>query len=480
MAPSICWFSNDLRLDDQPSWRAACERGEPVIALFIWDPEGEGSWAPGAASRWWLHRSVAALDASMRALGGRLVIRSGPRADVLRTIAAATGADTIYANERFEPAPRAANLAAQRALADAGVGVVWANGSLVHDPWTLRTGTGVPYKVYTPFSKAWRARCRCDAPRGAPRTVPWFKGELEGDSLDSLALQPGIPWDQGFHALWTPGEAGAKERLKAFLAGPVSVYADGRDFPSRPAASRLSPHVHAGELSPRRIWHEAERAAAANPAWRGAIDKFQAELLWRDFAHHVLANFPHTAERPLQPAFEAFPWSDDRAALRRWQRGQTGYPIVDAGMRELWSTGTMHNRVRMVVSSFLVKHLRQHWRRGADWFWDTLLDADLASNSLGWQWSAGCGADAAPYFRIFNPVLQGEKFDADGAYVRQWVPELSRMPNKLIHKPWEAPTAVLEAAGVVLGDTYPRPIVDHATARDAALRALSSIKATAP
>jgi deoxyribodipyrimidine photo-lyase len=399
---------------------------------------------------------------------------------VLRTIAAATGADTIYANERFEPASRAANLVAQRALADAGVGVVWANGSLLHDPWSLRTGTGVPYKVYTPFSKAWRGRCSLDAARGAPRTAPWFKGEPAGDSLDSLALQPGMPWDQGFHALWTPGEAGAKERLKAFLAGPVSVYADGRDFPSRPAASRLSPHVHAGELSPRRIWHEAERAAQAQPAWRAAIDKFQAELLWRDFAHHVLANFPHTAERPLQPAFEAFPWSDDRAALRRWQRGQTGYPIVDAGMRELWSTGTMHNRVRMVVSSFLVKHLRQHWRRGADWFWETLLDADLASNSLGWQWSAGCGADAAPYFRIFNPVLQGEKFDADGAYVRQWVPELSRMPNKLIHKPWEAPTAVLEAAGVALGDTYPRPIVDHATARDAALAALSSIKATAP
>ena len=204
MAPSICWFSNDLRLDDQPSWRAACERGVPVIALFIWDPEGDGTWAPGAASRWWLHRSLAALDASMRALGGRLVIRSGPRADVLRTIAAATGADTIYANERFEPAPRAANLVAQRALADAGVGVVWANGSLLHDPWSLRTGTGVPYKVYTPFSKAWRGRCSLDAARGAPRTVPWFKGELAGDSLDSLALQPGMPWDQGFHALWTP------------------------------------------------------------------------------------------------------------------------------------------------------------------------------------------------------------------------------------------------------------------------------------
>jgi hypothetical protein len=225
---------------------------------------------------------------------------------VLRTFAAGTGADTIYANERFEPAPRAANLVAQRALADAGVGVVWANGSLLHDPWSLRTGTGVPYKVYTPFSKAWRGRCSLDAARGAPRTVPWFKGELAGDSLDSLSLQPGMPWDQGFHALWTPGEAGAKERLKAFLAGPVSVYADGRDFPSRPAASRLSPHVHAGELSPRRIWHEAERAAQAQPAWRAAIDKFQAELLWRDFAHHVLANFPHTAERPLQPAFEAF------------------------------------------------------------------------------------------------------------------------------------------------------------------------------
>ncbi|MDI9410115.1 MAG: deoxyribodipyrimidine photo-lyase [Bacteroidia bacterium] len=317
MAPSICWFSNDLRLDDQPSWRAACERGEPVIALYVWDPEGEGDWAPGGASRWWLHRSLSALDASMRALGGQLVIRSGPRAAVLRAMAAETGADTIYANERFEPAARASNAAAQRELAKAGVGVVCANGSLLHDPWSLRTGTGVPYKVYTPFSKAWRARCQLDAPRGAPRTVPWFGGALASDSIESLGLQPSKPWDGAFHALWTPGEVGAKERLKAFLAGAVAGYADGRDFPAQPAASRLSPHVHAGELSPRRIWHEAERAASAQPAWRGAIDKFQAELLWRDFAHHVLANFPHTAERPLQPAFEAFPWHDDRQALRR-------------------------------------------------------------------------------------------------------------------------------------------------------------------
>jgi deoxyribodipyrimidine photo-lyase len=479
MAPSICWFRNDLRLDDQPAWRGACERGEPVIALVVWDPEAEGAWSPGGASRWWLHRSLQALDASLQSLGGRLVIRIGASEAVLAEVAAATGADTVYANERFEPAVRASDARVQRALSERGVGIVWSNGSLLHDPWSLRTGTGVPYKVYTPFSKAWRARCRLDAPRGAPRQVPWFTGDIGSEPIDALGLQPSIPWDRGFHDLWTPGEAGAKERLKAFLAGPVSDYAEGRDVPAKPAASRLSPHLHHGEVSPRRVWHEAERAVTAHPAWRQAIDKFQAELLWRDFAHHVLANFPHTAERPLQPAFEAFPWANDPVKLKAWQRGRTGYPIVDAGMRELWATGTMHNRVRMVVSSFLVKHLRQHWRNGADWFWDTLLDADLSSNTLGWQWSAGCGADAAPYFRIFNPVLQGEKFDADGTYVRRWVPELARVPAKLIHKPWEAPTAVLEAAGVTLGEHYPRPIVDHAAARDAALAALSSIKASA-
>jgi deoxyribodipyrimidine photo-lyase len=465
---TIVWFRHDLRLGDNPALTAALGRGGPVIPVFIWAPEEEGRWPPGAASRWWLHQSLAALDASLRKAGSRLTIRRGPTLDTLRSLVEETGATAVFWNRRYEPAIIARDSKIKSALQGEGKTAESFNGSLLFEPWTIKTQQATPYRVFTPF---WRACLGQLEPAGPERMPPRFEKPAKwpmSAELRELGLQPMIDWTGGLREAWHPGENGARKQLSQFLENAIADYADQRNRPDLLGTSRLSPHLHFGEISVREIWSELGNLQMKANA--DAIRVYKSELGWREFAHHLLFHFPHTAEEPLRGEFARFPWRKDTAELRAWQRGRTGYPIVDAGMRELWHTGWMHNRVRMIVASFLVKDLLISWQEGAAWFWDTLVDADLANNTLGWQWTAGCGADAAPYFRVFNPVSQGEKFDPDGAYVRRWVQELQRVPIEWLHKPWESPLDVT-TAGLEFGRNYPRPIVDHSRARQQALDA---------
>ena len=479
----IVWFRQDLRLDDHPALTAAVQSGEPVVCLYVHAPHDEGTWAPGGASKWWLHQSLRELDASLRALGNRLILRSGKSAaDVVRDVACETQARALYFSARYEPAAIEQERRVARELKATGVSIYRFHASVLWEPGTVMNRTGGPMQVFTPFWKACLASRKPTAPLPAPSRVAAPAVFPASDALADLKLEPSIDWAGGLRATWKVGEAAAHRELKAFLDSVVADYSDDRNRPDLRGTSRMSPRLHFGEISPRRIWHEAHRRM--HEAGRRSLDKgsehFIREVGWREFACHLLVHFPHTAEQPLRPEWRAFPWRSDPKLLRAWQRGQTGYPIVDAGMRELYETGWMHNRVRMIVGSFLVKDLLLPWQEGARWFWDTLVDADLASNSLGWQWVAGSGADAAPYFRIFNPVLQAEKFDPDGTYVRRYVPELARMPREYIHRPWDAGPLVLMAAGVELGSNYPRPLVDHAQARDAALAAYQALRDGAP
>jgi deoxyribodipyrimidine photo-lyase len=476
---SIYWLRADLRLADNPALCAALARGGPVLPVFIWAPEEEAPWSPGGASQWWLHQSLAALGEQFRALGSRLIIRRGPTLATLRTLVKETGATAVFWNRRYEPAVIARDAAVKEALRQDGLVAESSNGALLHEPWTIRNQSGKPFQVFTPF---WRHCLNQPGPAEllpAPRTLPAPAKWPASLPLAALALEPRIPWAEGFRSGWQPGEVGAADHLQRFLAQAFDTYSVQRNRPDLRGTSRLSPHLHFGEISPRQIWHGLARLAAQTGLPPGAwhASQFLAEVGWREFAHHLLYHFPQTPTEPLRPAFKKFPWRTEAAWLKAWQRGRTGYPIVDAGLRELWTTGWMHNRVRMVVASFLVKDLLLDWQAGARWFWDTLVDADLAQNTLGWQWTAGCGADAAPYFRIFNPVSQGEKFDPHGDYVRRWCPELATLPAAWIHQPHQAPPAILRAAGVVLGRTYPQPVVSHAVAREVALEALASLKA---
>ncbi len=470
---TIVWFRQDLRTDDNPALAAACEAGA-IVPVYIWSPEEEGGWAPGGASRVWLHASLAELDKSMARLGAPLVFRRGPSLEVLRALIAETGARAVVWNRRYEPAAVIRDIAIKSHLKAEGIEVRSFNGSLLFEPWEIANREGKPYQVFTPFWNTCLARPEPAPPLAAPSHSVESTWRIDSLSLGELELMPRIPWEIGIRSAWTPGEAGARKNLERFIEESMSGYSESRDIPGTRGTSRLSPHLHFGEISPRRIWHciieqlDGELGVGA--------ETFLKELGWREFAHHVLHHFPRVPEQPLRVEFEQFPWNVDSKALRLWQRGQTGYPIVDAGMRELWQTGWMHNRVRMIVSSFLTKHLRISWLDGARWFWDTLVDADLANNSLGWQWSAGCGADAAPYFRVFNPMLQGAKFDPKGEYARRWVPELAQLPDKWIHRPWEAPSQVVAGAGITLGANYPQPIVDHRVARESALRAFAEFR----
>jgi deoxyribodipyrimidine photo-lyase len=474
-APLLVWFRDDLRLGDHPALSRAAASGAPVICLYIRETPTGSQRAIGAAAGWWLAQSLRALDASLRGIGNSLVLRSGTAEEVITDVAAATGARTVLWNRRYDAGGIAVDKALKASLREGGTEVESLPGNLLREPWEVKSAVGDPMKVFSPF---WRAHQRLGdirAPLRAPSALPAFAGPLPSEDLQSWELEPTRPnWASAFPQAWTPGEAGAQARLTAFLDEELAGYADGRDRPDRPSTSRLSPHLRFGEISPVQIWHQAHLAAVIH-AGRG-LAKFLAELGWREFAYHLLFHWPNLAGESFQPRFEAFPFRSDPAALRAWQRGLTGYPLVDAGMRQLWQTGWMHNRVRMVVASFLVKHLLLDWREGESWFWDTLVDADVANNPASWQWVAGSGADAAPYFRIFNPVLQGEKFDPRGDYVRRWVPELAALPAQVIHAPWKAPAAVLAKAGVTLGETYPAPIVDHDAARERALAALSEIR----
>jgi deoxyribodipyrimidine photo-lyase len=475
---TLVWLRRDLRLADNLALREAALAGA-VVPVYIHAPDEEAPWQPGGASRWWLHHSLDALARDLAARGSRLVIRTGDTAAVLRHLLAETGATRVFWNRLHDPATVARDTAIKAALRAQGTEVRSFNAALLYEPTEIRNGSGEPYKVFTQFWKKCLATREPHAPLDAPEHLAAPGSWPASQSLESLGLLPTIAWDGGLHEAWTPGEDGARRALEIFLEGAVAGYSTDRDRPDLTGTSRLSPHLHFGEISPRQIWEATQEAVAASGRLKADATKFLAEVGWREFAHHLLFHFPATTTAPLRPEFEAFPWEHNTAWLRAWQRGRTGYPIVDAGMRELWHTGWMHNRVRMIAASFLVKDLRLHWSEGARWFWDTLVDADLASNTLGWQWTAGCGADAAPYFRVFNPVLQGAKFDPDGAYVRRWVPELARMPERFIHNPWEAPTLVLREAGVRLGDNYPEPVVDHGKARDAALAAFETIKKSA-
>jgi deoxyribodipyrimidine photo-lyase len=470
--PVIVWFRRDLRLADNAALTDAVKSGAPLLPVYIFDDETPGAFRLGGASRWWLHFSLEALDDS---LGGHLVLRRGPAPKVLEGLLDETGACAIHASKGYDPWDAALEESIAELCTEKGAALHLHPGPLLFAPAAIETGSGQPYRVSTPFWNACLAAPAPAAPLKAPKLEPFAKAESV--SLESLGLLPAKPdWAGGLRATWEPGEAGARRRLAAFIDDGVAAYATSRDSFAPDATSRLSPHLHFGEISPNQVWHAVRHARDAAPAGTQGAEAFLRQIGWREFSHHLLHHFPAMGAAPLRPEFADFPWRSDEAALAVWQRGQTGYPIVDAAMRQLWRTGWMPNRTRMIVASFLVKHLLIPWQTGAAWFWDTLVDADLADNAAGWQWVAGCGADAAPYFRVFNPVLQGRKFDADGDYVRNWVPELARLPAPDIHTPWEAPDLILAQAGVALGDTYPRPIVDHAAARARALRAFDAIR----
>ena len=477
-SPSIVWLRLDLRLADNPALQEAVQRGGPVVPLFIHAPEEESPWEPGGASRWWLHQSLAALDADLRAAGSRLIIRRGPTLDTLRAVVKETGAGAVVWNRRYEPVLMARDAKIKEALRDDGLVAESFNAALLHEPWTIQNQSKKPFQVFTPFWKHCLTKPDPAEPLPEPKNLPAPSKWPKSLALDELELEPKINWADGLRAAWQPGEAGAIANLNRFLSKAFDDYANQRNRPDVTGTSRLSPHLHFGEISPRQVWHGLRRMAVKRglpvECWRGS--QFLSEIGWREFAHHLLFHFPHTPTEPLRADFKKFPWRKDAAWLRAWQKGRTGYPIVDAGMRELWATGWMHNRVRMIVASFLVKDLLLPWQEGTRWFWNTLVDADLAQNTLGWQWTAGCGADAAPYFRVFNPTSQGEKFDPHGDYVRKWCPELTKLPDKWLHQPHSAPVEILRAAGVTLDCTYPRPIVSHIIAREVALESFAMIK----
>ncbi len=470
--PVILWFRQDLRLHDNPALTRAAETGAPILAVYVLD-QGSRVRPKGAASLWWLDKSLRALDAALKDRGARLILRRGDSESELRRLIEETGADKLYMNRLWEPDAAARDADLAHALRAEGVEVKGWNGSNLCPPGSVLNGSGEPYKVFTPFSKALLGLWTTPPHTLGPRAIETPAG-IASDDIDDWELHPRRPdWSTGFD--WTPGEAGATAALSAFVAGPMADYADGRDHPGRPVTSRLSPHLHFGEIAPWRAVELARKAAADGKAPSAQAEKFISEIVWREFSAHLLHAFPQIVDRAFRPQYDRMPWREDPKGLEAWRRGQTGYPIVDAGMRQLWTTGWMHNRVRMVVASFLIKHLLIDWREGEKWFWDCLVDADLASNVQNWQWVAGSGADASPYFRIFNPITQGRKFDEDGRYVRRWIPELSRVPDRWLHAPWEAPAEVLRDAGVRLGATYPRPIVEHEPARKRALDALKAI-----
>lgn len=465
--PALVWFRNDLRVCDNPALHAAAKSGAPLVAIYILE-DVEGLRAPGAAWRWWLAGSLRNLSENLASRGVNLVLRSGDPRKIIAEIAREMKINAAYWNRRYAAAEAKLDAEIEQHLLANDIAVETFNASLLNESWSIQSKAGGPIRVFTPYLKASEGR-------GNPRHVIGALQKLrtanapKSEKLQDWKLEPTKPdWARDMDASWTRGEDGAAKRLKDFLRDALKGYADNRDRPDIDGTSRLSPYLAHGEISPHQI-------AGALPARGRDAEKLRAEIGWREFSYHLLHHYPDLADENFQRRFDKFPWRDDSKALMRWQRGQTGYPIVDAGMRQLWRTGWMHNRVRMVCASFLIKHLLLDWRRGEAWFWDTLVDADPANNAASWQWVAGSGADAAPYFRIFNPVLQGEKFDPDGAYVRNWIPEIAALPNDYIHKPWEASPLELAAAGIALGKTYPAPVVDHQEARARALRAFQTV-----
>ena len=469
-SPIIVLLRNDLRIADNRALTAAANTGRPVVPLFIFDESRQYGRTVGGAGRWWLHHSLAALGRSFDEMGARLVLRLGVTDKIVAEAVDVTSAGTVFWNRRYAPADIAIDKALKVWLREHGLEAESFDGFLQHEPSRVATQSGDFYKVFTPFYKKLSADIEPRDPVDAPKSLAAWKGRLRSEPLAGFGLLPRKPdWSSGLVERWQPGEEGARERLEMFLDDHLDGYAESRDRPGEDGTSGLSPHLAHGEITPFQIMEALRHKRSADAA------TFRKELAWREFSYHLLFHRPNLHRESFRPEFEAFEWRSASAALQAWQRGQTGYPIVDAGMRELWQTGWMHNRVRMIAASFLTKDLLIDWRNGEEWFWDTLVDADAANNPANWQWVAGSGADAAPYFRIFNPVLQGEKFDPEGKYVRRYVPELTKLPDRYVHRPWEAPAGVLKECGLELGKGYPPPIVDHAKAR---VRAMEAYRAT--
>ena len=468
--PIIVWIRRDLRIADNPALYHAAQTHTPVLPVFIWSPEEESPWEMGGAQKWWLHHSLIRFKESLLALKTPLVIKRGPSAPALITLANEAGVHKVVWNKAYEPEERQRDQNVAEALQASGIEVVQCESHLLHDPDVIRTGKGDPYKVYTPFWRKIRAQLEVIPPLPEPDLA---QSDLSIDSLqvEDLGLLPKINWAHGISEAWKPGEKHALDRLNIFKASSVGKYARQRDTPKLDGTSRLSPHLHFGEISPRTLWH----GIASTPQINDQHETYLKQLIWREFSYHLIYHFPETTTSNLRQTFDRFPWSTNSDMLGRWQKGETGYPIVDAGMRQLWHTGWMHNRVRMIVASFLTKHLLIHWIEGARWFWDTLVDANLANNTMGWQWSAGSGADAQPFFRIFNPINQSKKFDSEGHYIKQWVPELRYVSSSKIHEPWLLSQSEQGSAQLRMGSTYPMPVVDHKEARERALEAYKSV-----
>ncbi|OED38771.1 deoxyribodipyrimidine photolyase [PVC group bacterium (ex Bugula neritina AB1)] len=464
---AINWFRQDLRLSDNPALTKAVDH-EAVLSIYILDDDNAGNHLMGAASRWWLHYSLKALNAS---LSNNLSVYQGDPQTILDDIIKRFDIEDVYWNRCYEPWRIHRDTLIKERLKSQGVKVYTYNGSLLWEPWNIQKDDGTPYKVFTPFYR--RACFNTEAPR-APLPKPESVNYINDKNhlgIDALELLPKIPWDKKLEPHWDIGEEGARRRFETFVDEGLSFYKEGRNLPAKPYVSALSAYLHFGEISPNQLWHAVKSIGNDKH-----IQNFCSQLGWREFSYSQIYHNPELPRKNLQSKFDMFPWGENSDHLEAWQRGNTGIPMVDAGMRELWQTGYMHNRVRMIVGSFLVKNLRLHWHHGERWFWDTLIDADIANNSASWQWIAGCGADAAPYFRIFNPVTQGQNFDPDGEYVRQYIPEIASLPNKYLFNPWEAPELILKGANIKLGSTYPYPIVDLKRSRELALKAFQSLK----
>ena len=475
----LLWFRQDLRLADNPALLAASQSGADIIPVFILDDDSAASWRPGSASRVWLHHSLITLKKS---LSDHLHCFSGKADKIIPELCKELGISKVFWNRCYEPWQIERDSKLKTVLSEDGVEVCSSNGSLLWEPWEVLKKDRSPYKVFTPFfNKGCLANLSprallLSAVRNELKFLKYDFSEFTHQSvyIEELNLLPEKDWHKSLISHWDVGEAAATKKLDLFIKDKLDSYKEERDFPARESCSRMSPHLHFGEISPHQIWHALQQADVALD--QESVQKFQSEIAWREFSYYLLYHFPKVTDEEFNPKFCRFPWRDRSDDLKRWQRGITGYPLVDAGMRELWQTGFMHNRVRMVVASFLTKNLMIDWREGQRWFWDCLVDADLASNSASWQWVAGSGADAAPYFRIFNPVTQSEKFDPEGIYIRKYCPELARLDNKFIHKPWLASYTVLKKAGITLGKSYPRPMMDLKVSRGQALEAYKRLK----